>query len=132
LPSYFSQLEVTPSHIYWPVYFGAKILRVARTGGAIETVADGLNSPLDVMVVGGTVYWTEKNGIWLISTSCATLPCSRHQAAVQPRFLPTPPATASSIARRAAGPIHSIYWVQRTVSGGVAQRRPSAQLAAAP
>ena len=117
LPSYFSQLEVTASHIYWPVYFAGKILRAARADGAIETVASGLTNPRDVMVVGSTVYWTENSGIWLISTNCTTLPCTDTKR----QFSPFPANTTGNsllYRQRAAGQF-TIYWVQRTVNGGV-------------
>ena len=117
LPAAFAQLEVTASHIYWPVYSGGKILRAARAGGAIETVANGLTNPLDVMVVGNTVYWTENSGVWTISTDCATLPCT----ATKKQFATFPAnTTGNSLFYRRGNSVgsYTIYWVQRTVSGG--------------
>lgn len=73
LPGSFAQLEASATHIYWPVYFGGKILRAPRAGGAIETVADGLTNPLDLLVVGGTLYWTQADGVWSIGLTCAAL-----------------------------------------------------------
>ena len=98
-------MEATATHIYWPVYFGGKILRAARADGAIETVADGLTNPIDVLVVGGGFYWTDRTGVWWISTtisaSCATLPCTdtKHQMA-------TFPANTTG---------HSLFYVRRRI-----------------
>ncbi len=119
LPSYFSQLEATATHIYWPVYFGGKILRVPRSGGAVETVADGLTNPLDMMVVGSTVYWTQSNGVWRTSLTCGLLPCNANK-----EQLATFPAntTGHSLFYRRGRFVgdYIVYWVQRTASGASA------------
>ena len=75
-PTSGSTLKIAGDYIYWPSYNAGKILRVLRGGGAIETVADGLSGPLDVLVVGVTVYWTDNSGVRSIQINCATLPCS--------------------------------------------------------
>ena len=63
--------------LYWASFSDHKIYRVLRDGsGPLETVANTGVSPVDVMVTGFTVYWTESSGVWLTGTNCATLPCS--------------------------------------------------------
>jgi hypothetical protein len=75
-PTSGSTLKIAGDYIYWASFNAGKILRVLRGGGAIETVADGLFGPLDVLVVGVTVYWTDNSGVRSIQINCATLPCS--------------------------------------------------------
>ncbi len=81
-------------------------------------MADGLTNPLDVLVVGSTVYWTEPSGVWLISTACASLPCTDSKR----QFTPFPANTTgnSLFYRRSSVTRYTIYWVQRSVSGNVA------------
>ena len=63
-------------YLYWPVTSQSKILRIRKDGsGTIETVADTEPSPLDILIVGTTIYWTDSVGVWGKSIGCATLPC---------------------------------------------------------
>ena len=53
-----------------------QLLRVGKDGTNFGTVATGLNTPIDLIVTNGTVYWLESSGLWRTSVSCGTLPCT--------------------------------------------------------
>ncbi len=115
LPDYFAQLEMTAEHIYWPSYGGGKILRASRATGAIEIVADGLNNPLDVLVVGGAVYYTDRTGVWQIGVGCATLPCNDAKSQIAAFSANT--RGNNLFYRRRSALQYNIYWVQNTSNG---------------
>jgi hypothetical protein len=119
LPQLGAQLEATAGHIYWPVYFGGKILRAPRAGGEIEIVADGLTNPNDILVVGNTLYWTDRTGVWRTRLTCGALPCNADK-----EQLATFPAntTGHSLFFRYGRFVgdYAVYWVQRTASGASA------------
>ncbi len=115
LPFYSAQLEVTATHVYWPTSGSGKILRVSRNGGTVETVVGSLTNPLDILVVGGTVYWTEAGGLWEIG-NCTTIPCTGSKRQIASFSANT---TGKSIFYRTRSALnYSLYWVQRTVNAG--------------
>jgi hypothetical protein len=53
---------ISSDHLYWVA--GRHIVRIAKTGGPVETVdvaADALSSPFDVAIEGSSLYWSELN-----------------------------------------------------------------------
>ena len=63
-------------YLYWPVSFTNKIFRTLKDGsGPIETVADTEPGPLDLIIVGTTIFWTDSVGVWGKSINCDELPC---------------------------------------------------------
>lgn len=64
-------------YLYWAHAVPGKLLRTRKDGtGPVETVADNLDFPNDLIVVGSTVYWTDDDGVHSVSVACDELPCS--------------------------------------------------------
>lgn len=104
-------------YLYW-LNFSNKIFRMHKDGsGEVETVADTTATPTDVMVVGNTLYWAESTGIYSISLTCGTLPCTSSKG----NFINLGANTsAHGLLYQSLGGIrgdYRIYWVQRTSSG---------------
>lgn len=105
------------AYLYWVHPFG-KILRALKDGsGPIETVANTGASPTELMVRGGTVYWTEASGVWTIGTGCGALPCAGEQQQFAPFGSNTMGhgllyQTVPGIRGR-----YRIYWVERVAIG---------------
>jgi hypothetical protein len=78
-PNHNSTLKIAGNYIYWVSFNAGAVLRVHRNGGSIETVAGGVPSPTDVMVIGSTVYGIDGSGVWTIQNNCETLPCGTKQ-----------------------------------------------------
>jgi len=113
-PSTGSSLKIAGDFLYWPSFNAGKILRVAKNGGPIETVAEGLSNPLDVLVVGVTVYWTDSGGIRSILTNCDALPCT----STAQTYLPfSGGKTAIGLLYRSTRFNYTLMWVERTPSG---------------
>ncbi|RLT32720.1 MAG: hypothetical protein DWI57_18180 [Chloroflexi bacterium] len=114
-PSTGSSLKIAGDFIYWPSVNAGKVLRVAKSGGPIETVADALSNPLDVLVVGITVYWTDSSGVRSIQTNCATLPCTDTTQTFSP--FAAAGNSGSGLLYRANRFNYTIAWVERTPTG---------------
>ncbi len=116
-PTTGSTLRIAGDFIYWPSFNAGKILRVAKSGGPIETVADGAVSPLDVLVVGSGVYWTDNSGVRYIQTNCATLPCT-DTASTFASFVSAGNSATGLLYRTSRFTGYTISWVERTPTGG--------------
>ena len=107
--------KVSGDYIYWPAFLPGKILRAPRAGGDIETVAEGLDSPTDVLVAGSRVYWTDSDGISSILTSCDTLPCTDTKASY---WSFGTDVTGFGLLYSSNGINYTLTWVERTSTGG--------------
>ena len=114
-----STLKVSGDYAYWAAYSAGKLLRVLRSGGDIETVAEGLTQPTDVLVVGSTVYWTDSTGVWSTVTTCETMPCPKAKYS----DYGAAGTTGSGLLYRSVNALNfSLMWVERTdLGGGVTQ-----------
>ena len=54
-------LDISGGKVYW-IEMAGRIRRANLDGSNIQDVATGLGSPMNLVVFGGTVYWTEKIG----------------------------------------------------------------------
>lgn len=61
LPVFASRLAIDDQHVYWTG--NGKILRVARSGGAPETVVTEAGVATDIAVDSARVYWAGSRGI---------------------------------------------------------------------
>lgn len=113
-PTIGSTLKIAGNYIYWPSMNAGKILRVARSGGPMETVAEGLSLPLDVLVIGATVYWTDNSGVRSILTNCETLPCT-DTTQVFAAF--SGGQTGTGLFYRSTRFNYTVGWVERTPIG---------------
>ena len=114
LPSFAALIDVAGDYVYWPAAQSGRILRALRSGGDPEVVAAGLDKPNAVTVVGNSLYFMDKTGIWSASLSCGTLPCDKS------RFVDFPANTVGSslLYRDEDRQRYSFTWVQSTASGG--------------
>jgi len=109
-----SSLKIAGDYVYWPSLNAGKILRVLRGGGPIETVAEGLLNPFDVLVAGATVYWTDSIGVRSILTNCGALPCTGSTQT----FWPFPAGnTGTGLLYRANNFNYTVTWIERTPTG---------------
>lgn len=112
-------LRLANGFIYWVSTNSTQVLRVAKNGGAIETVVDTAPFPSDLLVVGNTVYWTDSTGVWSISINCATLPCIDTKSPFSPFAANT--AGSGLLYRTFTGvrnlTFYELFWVER--SGGL-------------
>jgi hypothetical protein len=105
-------------YLYWPVNFTNKIFRTRKDGsGPIETVADTNPGPLDMIVVGTTVYWTDDEGVFGQSIACDPLPCGG--GAAKYSDLGNGTTGAGLVYREFSGFFpgqggFTLFWVQRT------------------
>ncbi len=55
-----SDLAIDSTNVYWTdeAFDGGAVLSIAKTGGAISTLASGLLSPGPIAVQGSALYWT--------------------------------------------------------------------------
>ena len=113
LPSFGSLIDVAGDYVYWPVTFGDKILRAPRAGGDPEVVATGLDRPNAILMVGNTLYFIDRSGVWSTSVACDSLPCDKV------RFVDFPANTTghSLFYRTETRLRYTLYWVQRTSNG---------------
>lgn len=104
-------------YLYWVPASNA-ILRTRKDGsGPVETVATTTTQPTDAIMVGATLYWADRSGIWSTSVSCASLPCPVSQFSnlggnVVPYGLLYQPVTGG-----VGGSSYRIYWVEQASSG---------------
>ncbi|MBX7233999.1 MAG: fibronectin type III domain-containing protein [Caldilineales bacterium] len=104
-------------YLYW-IYPYGKVFRTRKDGtGNIETVADTASSPIDVMVVGDTVFWSDSAGVWTISTGCGALPCTGTQSQFVSFGANTNGFGLLYVYLGTALGRYNVYWVQRTTSG---------------
>ncbi len=109
-----SNLVLAGDYIYWITYdwttSEGSLLRVMRDGTGLATVAESLNNPEDLLVVGTTVYWLDDDGLWSTSVSCASLPCAKS------RLVST---RGDHLLYRATFAASSVYWVadEDTIEG---------------
>ncbi|MCO6451900.1 MAG: fibronectin type III domain-containing protein [Caldilineales bacterium] len=114
-PTTASTLRVSSDYVYWPSANAGKIFRALRAGGPIETVAEGLPNPLDVLVLGVSVYWTDNGGVHSIQTNCGALPCN---GTIQPfSAFAAGGNTGRGLFYRASKFNYTIAWVERTPTG---------------
>ena len=114
-PTSGSSLKIAGDFIYWASINAGKVLRVAKSGGPVETVAEGLTNPLDVLVVGATVYWTDSSGVRSILTNCGALPCA--ETAQTFSSFAAGGSSGSGLLYRANRFNYTIVWVERTPTG---------------
>jgi hypothetical protein len=69
------RLALDGGYVYWLA--STQLLRVRTDGTDFGTVATGLNTPTDLIVTNGTVYWLESSGLWRTTVSCGALPCAK-------------------------------------------------------
>jgi hypothetical protein len=103
-------------YLYWVGSFSRKILRTLKDGsGPVEIVANTAASPSDVLVTGGTVYWTDSAGVQVTNTTCGALPCSPST------FAPFGASTRGyGLVYRYIGGVmgnYQVLWVERTTAG---------------
>ncbi|HZY42801.1 MAG TPA: hypothetical protein VFF59_12475, partial [Anaerolineae bacterium] len=72
------RLAVDGSYVYW-LTINNQLVRVRKDGADFGTVATGLSSPADLLVVNGAVYWLDGTGLWQSDVNCGTLPCAKSQ-----------------------------------------------------
>ncbi len=116
-PSLRRPLLEAGDYLYWLHGFGL-LYRTRKDGSSpIETVAATGPTPIDMIIVGGTVYWSDSTGIWSIGITCATLPCTdskRQFSNISPN------ANAYGLVYQSLGGIqrnYRIYWVEQVASG---------------
>lgn len=113
-PTVGSSLKIVGDYLYWPSFNAGKLFRVLRAGGVIQTVAEGLSTPLDLLVVGSTVYWTDNSGVHSIRIDCDALPCTS-TAATFSSF--SGGSTAIGLLYRSNRLNYTVAWVERTPTG---------------
>jgi hypothetical protein len=50
------------TNVYWTEDSG-RVMKMAKSGGDPQVIADGLSGPSDLLVNGGNVYWSEQPGL---------------------------------------------------------------------
>jgi len=55
-----SGIAIDADNVYWSAQHTNSILSVPKSGGAVVTLADGLDGPAGVVQYGGNVYWAEQ------------------------------------------------------------------------
>ena len=69
------RLAADGGYIYWLTT--TSLVRVKKDGTDFGTVASGLSSPSDLLVIGGVVYWLDASGLARTNVSCGSLPCAK-------------------------------------------------------